>query len=92
MSSPTNPRIPSAALTVTDPDNWEEEATNFAAELIVRGERPWFELRYPAPAHLPLAEQHEWLARQEETFDAIELVAGEFVTLPPYAELEAEVG
>lgn len=88
----TESATPTASLTIKDPDNWEAEALALAADLIDKGERPWFEVRWPVPAHLPLAEQHEWLARQEETFDALELVNGVFVTLPPYAELERKAG
>lgn len=86
----TDSPTPTASLTIKDPDAWEIEALALAAELIDKGERPWFEVRWPAPAHLTPAEQHEWLAAQEKTFDAIELVNGEFVTLPSYAELRGE--
>ena len=85
-------KIPTRSLTIQDPDNWEAEAREFAAQLVAAGERPWFEVRYPAPARLTEAEQAEWLDRQESlegkgTYDAIELVDGQFVSLPPYAEL-----
>lgn len=84
------PLTPTASLTIKDRDNWEAEALALAAELIVRGERPWFEVRWPAPEHLSPAEQHQWLADQEGTYDALELVDDVFVTLPPYSELRGE--
>ncbi len=88
MSAPS--ATPTASLIVQDPDNWEAEARAFAAELEAKGERPWFELRYPAPARLDPLAAAEWLERQEGTYDAVELVDGQFITLPPYAELRGE--
>ena len=82
---------PTARLEVKNPDEWEAEAFAFAAELIGRGERPWFEVRWPAPPRLEPDEAAAWLERQEDTFDALEYVDGEFRTLPPYAELRGEV-
>jgi hypothetical protein len=78
---------PTASLTIKDPDDWEAEARAFAAELEAKGERPWFEVRWPAPPRLTPEEEAAWLERQEDTYDALELVDGELVTLPPYAEL-----
>lgn len=86
----TDTRTPTASLTITNPDEWEAEARAFADELIAQGERPWFEVRWPAPPRLTGDEAAEWLARQEQTYDALELVDGAFVTLPPYAELRGE--
>lgn len=88
-------KIPTRSLVITDPANWEQQAREFAQELIAAGERPWFEVRYPAPDRLTDDEQAEWLDRQERlegvgTYDAIELVDGHFVSLPPYAELAKE--
>lgn len=85
------PLTPTASLTIQDPDQWEAEARAFAAELEAKGERPWFEVRWPAPHRLDDAERAEWLERQEDTYDALELIDGELVTLPPYAELRGEV-
>jgi len=82
--------VPTASLVVQDLENWEAEARAFAAELITKGERPWFEVRYPAPPRLTDEEAADWLERQEDSFDALELVDGAFVTLPPYAELRGE--
>lgn len=84
-------KIPTESLSVLDADNWEAEATAFAEKLIADGKRPWFEVRWPAPEHLTPIEQEQWLARQEDTFDALEYnpTTGMFTTLPPYAELEA---
>lgn len=87
--------IPTERLYVQDADNWEAEARAFAEKLIQEGKRPWFEVFYPAPSHLTEAQKTEWLDRQENqegvgTFDAIELVNGVFVTLPPYAVLQKE--
>lgn len=79
--------IPTAVLQIQDPDNWHAEATALAEELIAKGERPWFEVRYPAPERLSDEEKAAWLERQNDTFDALELVDGSFVTVPPYAEL-----
>lgn len=78
---------PTESLTITNPDDWEAEAHAFASELVARGERPWFEIRWPAPARLDPEAAAAWLERQEDTFDAVELIDGEFHTLPPYAEL-----
>lgn len=80
-------RIPSESLTVRNPDEWEAEARAFAAELVALGKRPWFEVRWPAPEWLDADAAAAWLAAQEEAFDAIELVDGVFVTVPPYREL-----
>lgn len=84
------PLTPTASLTITNPDLWEVEARAFADELIAKGERPWFELRWPAPERLTDEERAAWLARQEDTYDALELVDGVLVTLPPYADLRGE--
>ena len=86
-------KIPTRSLQVTDPDNWEAEALDLAEQLVAAGERPWFELRWPAPEKLTDEEKAEWLDRQERlegsgTFDAVELVDGVFQTVPSYAELE----
>lgn len=85
----TESKTPTASLTVQDPENWEAEYRAFADELIAKGERPWFEVRWPVPPRLEEEEAAAWLARQEDTYDAVELIDGVFVTLPPYAELEA---
>tara|TARA_R100000365_G_C2746946_1_gene76471 strand:- start:1571 stop:1831 length:261 start_codon:yes stop_codon:yes gene_type:complete len=79
--------LPSESLTIRNPDGWEAEARAFAADMIARGERPWFEVRWPAPDGLSAEDAAVWMAEQEATFDAIELVDGVFVTVPPYAEL-----
>lgn len=86
----TNSKIPTESLSIQDPANANEEILSFAAELEARGERPWFEIRYPAPDYLTDAQQDEWRAAQEEVFDAVEIVDGEIRTLPPYSELLGE--
>lgn len=63
-------------------DSALEQIRNRAAELVVRGERPWMEVFY---AGVP--------GRADSTeadFDAVEVgPEGEIITLPPYSELEA---
>ena len=55
-----------------------QQIVAFAAELIVAGERPWFEVHYPTPAGVS----------DVDSFDAVEVLAdGTIKTLPPYAEL-----
>lgn len=88
-------KIPTERLYVQDPDNWEDEARKFAEKLIQEGKRPWFEVFYPTP-EAALKEgmtDEEWQDRQanlngEGTYDAIELINGAFVTLPPYSKLQ----
>jgi len=46
---------------------------------------------FPAPAHLSADEARDWEDRQGDAFDAVELVDGEIVTLPPYTELTGGV-
>lgn len=84
-------KIPTAKLQVADPDNWLQEATALAEELIAKGESPRFEVRWPAPAHLSPREKANWLEKQEAVFDALSYdpETGEFTTLPPYSEMEA---
>ena len=51
-----------------------EQIRAFAAELVVRGERPWFEVWYPSST--------------ADDFDAVEVAEdGTITTLPPYTEL-----
>lgn len=78
-------QIPTERYTVRDPDHANEEITAYLKGLAADGKEPCCEVRYPAPAHVDAA---EWLARQEQAFDAIELVDGELRTLPPYAVME----
>ncbi len=84
----TDSKIPTESLTIQDPAHANEEILAFGAELEARGERPWFEVRYPSPEGLTRREHVEWLAKQEAVFDAVEIVNGEIKTLPPYAELQ----
>lgn len=81
MSAPV---VPHRRCRVIDTDRAMEEIRAFLEHLIEEGERPWCEVWYPAPEHRNSA---HWEHRQAETFDAVELVDGEIVTLPPYAEL-----
>lgn len=80
------PELPSRRCRVIDPDNAVDEIRAFL-EATPAGERAWCEVFYPAPARLTAEEKAEWESRQDDTFDAIELVDGELVTLPPYSEL-----
>lgn len=89
--------IPTERLYVQDADNWEAEARAFAEKLVQEGKRPWFEVFYPTPetALKNGMTDEEWQDRQanlngEGTYDAIELVNGVFVTLPPYKVLTKE--
>lgn len=75
--------LPTRRCRVIDPDNAVEEIRAFL-EATPPGERKWCEVWYPAPAH---RDPDEWEAAQPDSFDAVELVDGELVTLPPYAEL-----
>lgn len=76
--------LPYRRCRVIDTDNAMVEIRAFLDRLVAEGERPWCEVWYPAPGHRNVA---HWNHRQAGTFDAVELVDGEIVTLPPYAEL-----
>ena len=75
--------IPTRRYRVIDSDNAVNEIRAFL-EAMPAGERKWCEVWYPAPDH---RDPDEWEAEQRETFDAVELVDGEIVTLPPYVEM-----
>ncbi|WZH36231.1 MAG: hypothetical protein PIR02_15905 [Microbacterium enclense] len=77
--------IPTQRYTVRDPNKATEEITTFLEGLAAAGERPWCEVRYPAPDYVE--DKGAWLAEQENTFDVVELVNGELGTAPPYAEI-----
>lgn len=79
--------IPTRRCRVIDPDRAMEEIRAFLDALEAEGERPWCEVWFPAPEHLNDAEARAWEERQADAFDAVELVDGEIVTLPPYADL-----
>lgn len=79
--------IPTRRCRVIDPDRAMDEIRAFLESLEAEGERPWCEVWFPAPEHLSADEARAWEQRQADTFDAVELVDGEIVTLPPYAEL-----
>lgn len=79
--------VPIHRCRVIDPGKAMEEIRAFLERLAAEGERPWCEVWYPAPEHLDAADASDWDARQADTFDAVELVDGEIVTLPPYTEL-----
>jgi hypothetical protein len=78
--------LPAAKLRIIDSEQANDEILAFAAGLIAEGKRPWFEVRYPTPAG---RDDAEWQAEQEKVFDAVEVIDGVIVTLPPYAELQA---
>lgn len=84
----TDHAVPTKRLDVVDVDNADAEIREFAQSLVDAGERPWFEVWYPKPEHYA-GTAEEWEDAQSATFDAVELVDGEIVTLPPYAEIEA---
>lgn len=86
MSDPES--RPTAKCVIDNVDNAGSEIFAFLGKLAVEGERPWCEVHYPAPTHLTPSEKAAWELRQLDTFDAVELVDGQIVTLPPYAELE----
>lgn len=75
--------LPTRRCRVIDPDNAVEEVRAFL-EATPEGERRWCEVWFPAPPH---RDPVEWDREQADTFDAVELVDGEIVTLPPYAEM-----
>ena len=79
--------IPKRRCRVIDPERAMEEIRAFLDGLASEGERPWCEVWFPASEHLSTDEVLAWEERQADTFDAVELVDGEIVTLPPYAEL-----
>lgn len=80
-------KIPTERLYVQNVDNAGVEIFAFLGKLAAEGKRPWCEVHYPAPTHLFPEQKAEWEKRQLDTFDAVELVDGQIVTLPPYAEL-----
>lgn len=75
--------LPTRRLRVIDTENAVAEIEAFAQRLVDEGERPWFEVHYPRPTWFEGTDA-EWHEAQRETFDAVELVDGEIVTLPPY--------
>lgn len=77
-------KTPTERLYVQDADNAGVEILAFLGNLAAAGKRPWCEVHYPAPARLTPAEKAAWELRQLDTFDAVELVDGQIVTLPPY--------
>ena len=81
--------IPDISIHISNPENAVEEMKSFAQGLKNSGARPWFEVRYPAPEGLSHEEKSRWLEAQEAVYDAVELIDGEIVTLPPYSELLA---
>lgn len=50
-----------------------------------------FEVFYPAPEKFTPEEAEAFLQRQNNTYDAVELVGDTFVTLPPYSILKEGV-
>lgn len=81
------PDLPTERLYIEDAENAGVEILAFLGKLAAQGKRPWCEVFYPAPRRLTTGEKYDWEARQLDTFDAVELVDGQVVTLPPYAEL-----
>ena len=84
-------KLPTHSLSIVEPiDSWELQMLSFAKHLEDQGERTWFEVRWPAPKDLSEEEKVKWLAKQEEVYDAVEVIDGEIVTLPPYGVLLGE--
>lgn len=81
--------IPTRRFRVVDADNGMEEIRAFLESVAAEGARPWCEVWWPKPLFFDGTDA-EWDERQAETFDAVELVDGEIVTLPPYVELVGE--
>lgn len=89
--SPT-PNLPTSRIRVIDRDNANAEIVAHLEGLVALGERPWCEVLYPPPIELDTDKAAAWDERQRtESFDAVELIDGELVTVPPYAELEAGI-
>lgn len=82
MSDPES--RPTAKCVIDNVDNAGSEIFAFLGKLAAEGKRPWCEVHYPAPARLTPAEKAAWELRQLDTFDAVELIDGQIVTLPPY--------
>ncbi len=81
-------RLPSRRIHVIDVPNADTEIRAFLGRLKAEGVRPWCEVFFPAPTHLTGAERDQWLADQDNAFDAVEMLEdGTLVTLPPYTEL-----
>jgi hypothetical protein len=94
MTLPTHRLIlraaPAAATEDDANDFYNSQILEYGAKMLSNGKRAWFEIIYPPPAALiGTVDPIEWMASQEETFDAVEVTpAGEIITLPPYSELE----
>lgn len=84
MTTPDVQLLPTHRVTVVNTENAIVEIRAFLEELAAEGERPWAEVFYPPPAHV---DPETWAHEQGAACDAIELVDGELVTLPPYVEL-----
>lgn len=88
MTTPDVSLLPTRRIRVTNTDNAVDEIRAFLAGLAANGERPWAEVFYPPPASLVPGLAHEaWEIEQGDAYDAIELIDGELVTLPPYVEI-----
>lgn len=95
--------IPTQRLDIVEPAKANEEILAFARDLEAKGERAWFEVHYPKSEGLTDDElvfgdldDHEddeddldidYAEQDEETFDAVEVIDGEIVTLPSYEKL-----
>lgn len=82
-------KIPTERLDIQNAAEANEEILAFADTLMAEGKEPRFEVRFPSPDFLSEDEKKAWLEKQEEVFDAVEVIEGEIRTLPPYAELES---
>lgn len=77
--------VPTRRVRVINPDDAMTEIRVFLERLTADGERPWCEVWYPRPSHFDGTDE-QWDELQAGTFDAVELVDGVIVTLPPYTE------
>lgn len=76
--------LPTESLQIQDVERANEEILAFAQALVAKGQRPWFEVHYP---NVGAMDDAEFRALDDATFDAVEVIDGEIVTLPAYAEL-----
>ena len=78
--------LPTEKLYIKNPAEANDEILDFAEALVLRGERPWVEVHYPKPEGV---DQVFFDSLDADTFDAVEIIDGEIVTVAPYAELMA---
>lgn len=87
MTTPEGSLLPTHRIRIVDVDNAMSEIRVALEALAAAGERPWAEVFYPPPADYSHDAKAAWEEGQATAYDAVELVDGEIVTLPPYLEL-----